>query len=94
MPITELSPEAKAELESLGVPNVLKKLDQAGIGRGSLVRGFDCGEIQRSVIEDWIAAKDQETVRQQQKILLWARIAGLAAIGGIIVSVFLWFASR
>jgi hypothetical protein len=87
---TELTPDVRDELSRLGVQNVLRKLDQAGVGRGALVDGFDCGQLQRDVIEDWVAQQGREDAKQQQKILFWARVAGWGAVLSIVVTVVLW----
>jgi hypothetical protein len=86
---TELTKEVRAEFERHGASVVLKKLDQAGVGRGALVYGFDCGDIQRSVVEDWLAQQER---RQQDQILFWARIAGIGTIISIVLTLLLWVA--
>jgi hypothetical protein len=65
---------------------VLKKLDQAGVGRGALVRGFDCGEIQRDVVEDWIAKQGRTDAEQQKDTLFWARFAGIGTAFGVVIA--------
>jgi hypothetical protein len=54
-----LTEEVRVEFERLGPSVVLKKLEQAGVGRGALVRGFECGDVQHSVVEDWLAHQER-----------------------------------
>jgi hypothetical protein len=58
-----LSREQRAELESRGADNVRQKLFESGSGRGAVVRGFKCGEIERGEVEDWLAEKANRTAR-------------------------------
>jgi hypothetical protein len=86
---TELTEEVRAEFERLSPAVVLKKLDQAGVNPGALVYGFDCGDVQRSVVENWLAQQER---RQQDQILFWARVAGVGTIIGIVLTLLLWVA--
>jgi hypothetical protein len=79
----------RAELERVGVWSVQKKLDQAGPGHGALVRGFVCGDIERGFIEEWLSKKERAASRQLSATLRWARIAGLAAIVALVLTVLL-----
>jgi hypothetical protein len=70
----------RLELERHGLKKVLKKLARAGFGPGALVRGFNCGIMDRGFIEDWLAEKERQDVEEQRATLLWAKVAGFASI--------------
>jgi hypothetical protein len=82
-----LTAEQRAELEASGPATVRLKLTQYGAGRGASISGFKCGDITRGDIEDWLVEKNIEETALQQGTLRWAKIAGLAAIISIIVTV-------
>ena len=77
----------RRELESFGAATVRLKLIHAGPGRGASVAGFKCGDIARGDIDDWLVDKSAEEARVQNSTLLWAKIAALAAIVGVLVGV-------
>jgi hypothetical protein len=82
-----LTPEQRAELEMLGPENVRLKLTHFG----AAALGFKSGTVTRVDVEDWLAEKRTETVGAQQRIqhstLIWARIAGGAAIVGVLIGI-------
>jgi hypothetical protein len=81
----------RAELDRLGIRAVQRKLDQSDVGHDALVGGFQCGEIERGVIEEWLAEKERESTRQQATILVWAQIAGVASMLAVLLAiVVLW----
>jgi|SRR6266404_2926276 hypothetical protein len=82
-----LSREQRAELESRGADNVRQKLFESGSGRGAVVRGFKCGEIERGEVEDWLAEKYREEAAVQRSTLRWAQIAGWAGLAGVVASI-------
>ena len=84
-----LTPEQRAELERLGPETIRLKLMLGGPGRGASIPGFETGPFQsltRSDVETWLAGKSVEEAVIQQSTLRWAKIAGIAAIAGVIVS--------
>jgi hypothetical protein len=82
-----LTAEQRAELEDSGPATIRLKLTQYGAGRGASISGFKCGDITRGDIEDWLVEKNIDETRLQQGTLRWAKIAGLAGIISIIVTV-------
>lgn len=86
-----LTPAQRAELEALGPDTVRVKLIAAGPSGAAEVFGFktgvEGGHLPRSDVEGWLAEKHAEEADQQSSTLWWAKIAGIAAIVGIIVSV-------
>jgi hypothetical protein len=44
------------------------------------------GLLTRSDVEDWLAEKHIEEAAMQRSTLTWAKIAGIAAIVGVIVA--------
>ena len=83
-----LTPEQRAELEANGPDLVRTKLLQGGADKGASIPGFNSGPFRaltRSDIEDWLVEKHAQDLRTQDSILRWAKIAGVAAIVGIIV---------
>ena len=95
-----LTPEQRAELEALGPETVRGKSSLARPGRNVPVPGFKTGEssagnLLRGDIEDWLAEKHIEDARIQHSILRWAKIAGWAAIIGVLIgAATLWFTIR
>jgi hypothetical protein len=77
----------RAELDSLGVWAVQKRVDQAGEEHGALVYRFTRGPIEYEFIELWLGEKEQAAVRQQAATLRWARIAGWAGMLAVLLSV-------
>ena len=75
------------ELHRLGVSNVKLRLQASALHASIPVSGFECGTIQRSLLESWVANKDSEAEAQQSKTLHWARIAGWTSIGTLIATV-------
>jgi hypothetical protein len=82
-----LSPEQKSDLEALGAATVRMKLIQSGAGRGAALAGFKSGNITRGDVEDWLAEQNAKEDRRQIVTLCWARIAGLAALAAVIVTI-------
>ena len=82
-----LTAEQRSELERLQAPNVLSLLIHSGPGRGASVSGFECGDITRGDIADWLAEKHAEEMRMQSSTLRWAKIAGIAGIVGVMVGI-------
>jgi hypothetical protein len=76
----------------------LEKLRHAGPGRGASVVGFQCGEIPRGVVEDFLAGRhrsDHDAREQAERakvrreiIQLWVGVvgSGLVGLAGLIVS--------
>jgi hypothetical protein len=98
-----LTPDQRAELEALGADTVRVKLITGGPGAGASVPGFKTGHpgglggiITRSDIEDWLAEKHVEDVATRREeaavlrsTLTWAKIAGMAAVVGVVVTAIL-----
>jgi hypothetical protein len=83
-----LTPEQRAELEAHGPDTVRIKLLQGSADRGAAIPGFTTGPyraLTRSDVEDWLAEKQVEAARVQQRTLRWAIIAGCAGIAGVVV---------
>jgi hypothetical protein len=82
-----LTPEQRAELEALGPESVRTKLTHFG----AEALAFKSGTVTRVDVEEWLAQKHTEAVRVQQRIqhstLIWARIAGGAAIVGVLIGI-------
>jgi hypothetical protein len=74
------------ELEQQGPQNIRFKLAAYGGGRGAAIGSFQCGDITRGEIEDWLAEKYQTEAAQQRSTLRWAQIAAAAAILSAILS--------
>jgi hypothetical protein len=77
----------RAELEALGPATVRFKLLQGSSDRRAPISGFKYGNIMLADIEDWLVEKNVEEIALQQGTLRWAKIAGWAAVVGIIVTV-------
>ena len=75
------------ELQRLGVSNVKLRLQACALHPSTPVSGFDCGTIQRSLLESWVADKDSEAEVRQYQTLRWAKIAGWTSIGVPIATV-------
>ncbi len=84
----------RKELENLGATTIRFKLTTHGAGRGASISGFTCGDVTRGDIEDWLAEKNREEAALQDKILFWARIAGVAGIAGVLLVLAQWFATK
>jgi hypothetical protein len=81
-----LTDQERQALEQAGVRVVALKLMMAGPGLGAAVRGFSCGDITRSDVEDWLAARTLGEEKQQSHILRRAKIAGIAGIVGAVIA--------
>ncbi len=84
-----LTPEQRAELEAYGPEVVQAKLMHAGPGRGAAVLGFDTAKLglNRGDVEDWLAEKHVVESRERKSTLRWAKIAGWAAIAGVLIGI-------
>lgn len=83
MPLTDAQ---RKELEETGAKVVgFKLMAQPGAGKGASIRGFDCGDIPRGNVEEWLAEQARREDGQQAQILRWAKIAGWAGIAAAIV---------
>jgi hypothetical protein len=89
-----LTPEQRAELESYGPDLVRVKLLAGGPGGSAAIPGFKTGApgalggiLIRSDVEGWLAEKHIEEAAMQRSTLTWAKIAGIAAIFGVIVGI-------
>jgi hypothetical protein len=82
-----LSSKQRAELEALAPATVRVMLLQFGPDRGSSITGFKCGEIAKGDIDDWLIEKNIEETAVQLGTLRWAKIAGLAGILSVVVTV-------
>jgi hypothetical protein len=100
-----LTDQQRAELERLGLSNVLVKLAQPGTGRGAALGGFPSGDMTRGDVEDWTGEKLADQARQQAEALRWTKISGkwariagwaaLAAVGiGIVVPLLQWLLAK
>jgi hypothetical protein len=82
-----LTPEQRADLEALGPESVRAKL--AHFGADAL--GFKSGTLTRVDVEEWLAEQRTEAVGAQPRIqhstLIWARIAGGAAILAVLIGI-------
>jgi hypothetical protein len=80
-----LTPEQRAELDALGSESVRTKLTHFGAD----ALGFKSGTATRVDVEEWLSEKRTEAVSTQHRIqhstLIWARIAGGAAIVGVLI---------
>ena len=90
----DLTNEQRAELERQGTEYVrLKIIGYAGghTGRESMIGGFKTGDMKRGAIEDWLLARSTEEAAEkageQAAILRWAKIAGWAAMVGVVVAI-------
>lgn len=84
-----LDPRIRVELEQLGPGNVRELLrTAAGSGRSAPVAMQLPGvpDPTRGDVEDWLRGKERETERVIGATLKWAKIAGVAAIIGVIVT--------
>jgi hypothetical protein len=82
-----LTTDHRSELERRGAANVRFKLTSYGGGHQSTLDGFlRSGNPLRGDVEDWLADQERVEKAQQAAILKWARIAGVAAIAGIVVA--------
>jgi hypothetical protein len=85
-----LSPEDRERLEALSPEIVRQRLSYAGAGDGSIVPGLGRPkDLLRGDVEEWLAEKDKEAAKLQQKTLAWARAAAWISIVGIVVAVVL-----
>ena len=87
-----LTDQQRAELARLGPRIVQMRLDATGNGPGALVQGTK--DMDRRVVEDWLAAQDADEAAQRADTLRWAKIAGWAALAavalGIVVPLLQW----
>jgi hypothetical protein len=84
-----LDPRIRVELERLGPGNVRELLrTAAGSGRNAPVALQLPGvpDLTRGDVEDWLREKERETERVMGATLKWAKIAGVAALIGVIVT--------
>ena len=90
--MTDLDPRIRAELARRGPANVRALL----IGLGGGVARNTPVPLQlparvpvplRGDVEDWLREKEQEAERDRHDTLKWAKIAGWAAIIGVIVGI-------
>ena len=82
-----LTDAQRKELERNGVTNVRLKLSSYGGGRGAALNGAYPGEtMTRGDVEDWLAEKSAEEERMARSTLRWAKIAGWAAIAGVLLT--------
>ena len=65
---------------------ILATFAGAHTGPESMIGGFDCGDIRRSLIEPWLAEKVAQKKAQEKADRLWLRIAAWAAIVSAIAS--------
>jgi hypothetical protein len=93
-PPMTLDPRVRRELERRGPANVRELLrTSAGAGPNApvsfRVTGSSPAEVtlRRSCVEDWLREKEQETEGVMRETLKWAKIAGIAAVIGVIVAV-------
>lgn len=83
MPLNEIQ---RKELEETGAKVVgFKLMAQPGAGKGASIRGFNCGDIPRGDVEEWLAEQAHREDEQQVEILRWAKIAGWAGIAAAII---------
>jgi hypothetical protein len=83
MPLNNIQ---RNELEATGAKVVsFKLMAQPGADKGAAIRGFNCGDITRGDVEDWLADKARDEERQQARILQWARIAGWSGIVAAVI---------
>jgi hypothetical protein len=82
-----LTREQRTELEGLTPTTVRLMLLQGGPGRGAAISGFKCGDITKGDIDDWLIEKSVEETAIQRGTLRWAKIAGLAGIISVVVTV-------
>jgi hypothetical protein len=89
-----LSPEHRAFLDQKGLEAVRVKLGAYGPGSEVQV-GFSRDVIiVRADIEQWLAEKNAAMERREAAVLRWARIAGVAAVLGLIATVVIPFLMR
>jgi hypothetical protein len=81
-----LTSEQRAALDDAGTEIVRIQLFQYGAGRDTVVDGFKCEPVRRGDLEDWLAQKTRDEALQQSNILFWAKVAGWAAILGVIAA--------
>jgi F0F1-type ATP synthase membrane subunit c/vacuolar-type H+-ATPase subunit K len=89
-----LRPEQRAELEQWGAATVRAHLGGFALGAGADIAGFKSGNITRSDITDWLAEKSKKEESKQAAVLLWAKIAAIASIIGVVVGIVAIFAQK
>ena len=82
-----LSEEQRRELDRLTIENVRLKLAHSAAERGAVVPGLGEGTILRGDVEDWLAEMARLEAEQRAATLRWAKIAGLASIALLTLSV-------
>jgi hypothetical protein len=87
-----LQPEQKAALEKAGVDLVAMLLaDMRGGGPDAPVSGLQCAPPRKSDVENWLANRVKEDRSRQKWTLWWAVIAGVGAVGAVVLGlVALW----
>jgi hypothetical protein len=91
-----LDPRIRAELERRGPVNVkelLRTLAGPGPNVPVAVQLDEVPDPIRADVEDWLREKEQEAEAVSRDTLKWAKIAGLAAIIGVVVTAFIGIAS-
>jgi hypothetical protein len=90
-----LDPRIRAELERRGPVNVkelLRTLAGPGPNAPVAVQLDEVPDPIRADVEDWLREKEQEAEAVSRDTLKWAKIAGLAAIIGVVVTAFIGIA--
>jgi hypothetical protein len=82
MPLTS---EDRAKLDECDPGTVRMRLIESGATKGGAVRLGDGSTLPARDIEAWLADKSTENAKLQRDTLWWAKVAGGAAIVGIIV---------
>jgi len=75
-----LSEAQRRELDRLTIENVRLKLVYSPAERGAVVPGLGDGMLLRCDVEDWLADMARLEAKERAATLRWARIAGLAGI--------------
>jgi predicted transcriptional regulator len=99
--VTDLDPQIRAELERRGPANVREALRRTAAGRFVELRVWFRPplKIRQATVEDWLREKERGEEGVTYEILKWAKIAGVAAIIGVVIGlaaivVTLWTAGK
>jgi len=82
-----LSEEQRRELDRLTIENVRLKLAHSAAERGAVAPGLGDGTMLRGDVEDWLADMARLEAEQRAATLRWAKIAGLASIALLALTV-------
>jgi hypothetical protein len=89
VPVTDLDPQIRAELERRGPANVREALRRTAAGRFVELRSWfrPTLKIRQATVEDWLREKERGAEGITYQTLKWAKIAGITTIIGVAIGI-------